>query len=397
MTVREVSKDIYWIGSIDWDRRLFDELIPLPDGTSYNSYLIKNKDEAILIDTVDPSKSEEFFQNIIEAKPKKINYIIAQHAEQDHAGCIKDVLREFPGCRVITNKKCKQLLIDELHLEEKDFYEIQDREILRFGDKVFQFIFAPWVHWPETFLTYLPEERILFTCDLFGSHLATSILWASEDNSFYRSAKRYYAEIMMPFRHNIKNHLEKLKDISIDIIAPSHGPIYRNPRYILEAYNGWVSDKVKDEVIIPYISMHGSTQKMVSYLVEQLIKRNIRVTPYHLTDTDIGELAMALVDTATVIMASPTVLTGPHPQIVYAAYLCNILKPKVKYAGIIGSFGWGSKMEQDLLQLLSNLKIELLPTVMIKGYPGEDDFNKLDQLAEQIKINHQKLDKIVNK
>jgi flavorubredoxin len=391
LAVREVMKDIYWVGAIDWDRRLFDELIPLPDGTSYNSFLIKNKDEALLIDTVDPTKKEEFFQNIRAAKVKNIKYLIAHHAEQDHAGCIKDIVKEFPGCKIITNQKCKELLIDELHLEEEDFYEIKDGDIFQFGDRKLQFIFAPWVHWPETFLTYLPEEKILFTCDFFGSHLATSELWASDNTHLYRAAKRYYAEIMMPFRQIIKKHLERLKSISIKMIAPSHGPIYQNPEYILKAYDEWVSDKVKNEVIIPYISMHGSTQKMVSYLMDQLMKKDIKVTPYHLIFTDIGELAMALVDAATVILASPTVLTGPHPQIVYAAYLCNILKPKVKYAGIIGSFGWGSKMEQDILQILTNLKVELLPTVMTKSYPREEDFGRLDRLARQIISNHQKI------
>ncbi len=393
MTVREIAEDIYFIGTIDWDRRLFDELIPLPEGTSYNSYLIKNNEEALLIDTVDPSKKDEFFKNIEEAQVEKINYLIAQHAEQDHAGCIKEVLDKFPGCKVITNQKCKDLLIDELHLAEEDFYEIKDREIFNFGRFKFQFIFTPWVHWPETFLTYLPDQEILFTCDFFGSHLATSSLWASNDNHNYRAAKRYYAEIMMPFRKNIKNHLKMLEEIAIKIIAPSHGPIYQNPSYIFKAYQEWVSDVVKDEVIIPYVSMHGSTQTMVNYLVKQLMKRNIKVTPYHLTNTDLGELAMALVEAATVILASPTVLTGPHPQIVYAAYLCSVLKPKTRFLGIIGSFGWGSKMEEDLLQLLGNLKVELLPSVITKSFPRREDFLKLDDLADQIIIRHQKLRK----
>jgi len=391
LPIRQLTEDVYWVGSIDWDRRLFDELIPLPDGTSYNSYLVKNKDDALLIDTVDPAKKEEFFQNLKEAKVEKISYIIAHHAEQDHAGCIKDVLKKYPGCRVITNKKCKGLLIDELHLEDKDFYEIEDGEIFQFGNKKYQFIFAPWVHWPETFLTYLPEERILFTCDFLGSHLATSKLWSEDDANIYHAAKRYYAEIMMPFRHMINDYLDKLQEIPLEIIAPSHGPIYKKPEFILNAYQDWASDKVSDEVIIPYISMHGSTEKMVYYLMEQLISRDIKVTPYHLIYTDIGKLAISLVDAATIILASPTVLTGPHPQVVYAAYLCNILKPKAKYAGIIGSFGWGSKMEEDILQLLKKLKVELLPTVMVKSNPRKEDYLKLNQLADAIAKNHNRL------
>jgi flavorubredoxin len=388
LTVRKITDEIYWIGSIDWNRRIFDELIPLPDGTSYNSFLIKNGNEGLLIDTVDPAKKEEFFQNIKEAKVEKISYIISQHAEQDHAGCIKDVLQIYPECRVVTNQKCKGLLIDELHLEDKNFYEIEDGQIFQFGNKKFQFIFAPWVHWPETFLTYLSEERILFTCDFLGSHLATSKLWSEDNANIYHAAKRYYAEIMMPFRHMINSYLDKLQEIPIEIIAPSHGPLYKKPEFILSAYQDWVSDKVRNEVIIPYISMHGSTEKMVYYLMDQLIKRDINVTPYHLSYTDIGKLAISLVDAATIILASPTVLTGPHPQVVYAAYLCNILKPKAKYAGIVGSFGWGSKMEEDILQLLKNLKVELLPTTMVKSNPREEDFEKLNQLADVIAKNH---------
>jgi flavorubredoxin len=392
MAFREISKDIYFVGTIDWSRRLFDELIPLPEGTSYNSYLIKSQDDALLIDTVDPSKITEFFQNIEELQVKRISYIVAQHAEQDHSGCIREVLKRFPGCKVITNRKCIDILIDELHLKEEDFHEIKDREIFIFGGQEMQFLFAPWVHWPETFLTYLPKKKILFTCDLFGSHLASSSLWASESTNSYLAAKRYYAEIMMPFRKNIQKHLQMLQEFSIDIIAPSHGPLHKNPDTILNYYSEWVSDSVKKEVIIPYISMHGSTAAMVEYLVGQLIKRKIKVTPYHLTYTDIGVLAMALVDVATIILGSPTVITGPHPQVAFAAYLCNFLRPKVRFAGIIGSYGWGGKMEQDILQMLGNLKAEFLPSIIIKGYPRAEDFQKLDSLAEQIMLNHQKIE-----
>lgn len=392
MAIKEISKGIYSVGAIDWNRRLFDELIPLPEGTSYNSYLLKNEDDALLIDTVDPSKMAEFFHNIDELQVKKISYVVAQHGEQDHSGCIGEVLKRFPGCKVIANRKCLDILIDELHLTEENFYEIKDRETFLFGEEEMQFIFTPWVHWPETFLTYLPKKKILFTCDFFGSHLATSELWASDNTALYFAAKRYYAEIMMPFRKNIQKHLQMLQEFPVDLIAPSHGPLYKNPSFILDYYQEWVSDTVRKEVIIPYISMHGSTAAMVDYLVEQLMKREVKVTPYHLSHTDIGVLAMALVDAATIVLGSPTVITGPHPQIVFATYLCNLLRPKARFAGIIGSFGWGGKMEQDILQMLGNLKVELLPSVIIKGFPRTEDFHKLDLLADQIVVNHQKIE-----
>jgi flavorubredoxin len=137
--------------------------------------------------------------------------------------------------------------------------------------------------------------------------------------------------------------------------------------------------------------MHGSTKKMVLFLIDELIDRKIKVFPFNLSKTDIGELAMAMVYAATIILASPTVLTGPHPSILYVAYLTNILRPKLKYAGIIGSFGWGSKIEEKIIQLLSNLNVDLLPSVLINGYPREKDYLKLSQLAEKISFYHHQI------
>jgi flavorubredoxin len=137
--------------------------------------------------------------------------------------------------------------------------------------------------------------------------------------------------------------------------------------------------------------MHGSTQRMVEYLVDALIKRGIKVKPFNLTVTDIGELAIELVDAATIVIASPTVLTGPHPSIAYAAFLANMLKPKAKFATVIGSYGWGGKMVEKLVGMLGNLKVELLPTVMVKGFPEKNDFQALDDLADNIQKKHKSI------
>jgi flavorubredoxin len=233
---------------------------------------------------------------------------------------------------------------------------VEDRETLSLGDKTLEFIHAPWVHWPETMLTYLREEKVLFTCDFLGSHLATSDLFVTDEATVYEAAKRYYAEIMMPFRATIKKNLEKIRDLEIDMIAPSHGQIYNRPEFILSAYRDWISDEVKNEVVIPYVSMHESTKKMVDYFVEALIQRGITGKQFNLSKTDIGKLAMALVDAATIVIASPTVLVGPHPNVVYAVYLANALRPKLKLASIIGSYGWGSRMVEQIKGMVPNLK-----------------------------------------
>ncbi len=383
--MREIKKDIYYVGAIDWDRRLFDELIPLPDGTSYNSYLIRGSEKTALIDTVDPSMEDVLIKNL---KDVKIDYIIANHAEQDHSGALPRMLEKYPDAKIVTNPKCKTMLMDLLHIPNDKFVTVNDGETLSLGDKTLEFIYAPWVHWPETMLTYLKEDKILFTCDFLGSHLATSDLFVTDESRVYEAAKRYYAEIMMPFRTTIRKNLEKIKDLEIDIIAPSHGPLYGNPGFILDAYRDWGSDRVKNEVVIPYISMHGSTKEMIDYFVDALIERGITVKPFNLAKTDIGELAMALVDTATVVVGSPTVLVGPHPNVVYAVYLVNVLRPKVKFASIIGSYGWGGRMVEQITEMLTNVKIEILDPVMVKGLPKKEDFKELDRLADEILNKH---------
>ncbi len=386
MAVRKVAEGVYSVGVIDWHRRLFDELIPLPYGTTYNSYLIMDE-KITLIDTVDTGKEEELLSNLKELGVDRIDYIIAQHAEQDHSGSIPAVLEAYPMARVVTNAKCKSMLIDLLPLKEENFIEIKDGEELDMGKRKLKFIFAPWVHWPETMLTYSAHDGILFTCDFLGSHYSTSELFA-RDEQVYVEAKRYYAEIMMPFRKQIKKHLEKIKELDIKYIAPSHGPIYEQPEKIIRYYEEWVGDEVKNEVIIAFVSMHGSVRKAVEVLENELIEKGIIVKPFDLIKADIGEIAISLVDAATVIIAAPTVLGGTHPVAIYAAYLVNALRPKTKFAGLITSYGWGGKMEQHMLNVMPNLKVELFPTLMIKGYPKEEDIKKIKELAEEIARKH---------
>ena len=389
--MQKIKENVIFTGSIDWDRRLFDELIPLPDGTSYNSYLVKGSEKTALIDTVDPAKVEELAAKLVRFGISKIDYVISHHAEQDHSGSIPDMLTLYPDAKVVTNPKCKQMLIDLLCIEEDKFITVEDGQTLSLGDKTLEFVYTPWVHWPETMGTYLQEDNIFFSCDFFGSHLATSSLFVEDERTVYEAAKRYYAEIMMPFRNQIKKNLERIKDLKIDIIAPSHGPVYDRPRLIIEAYKDWTSDKVKNEVVIPYVSMHESTRVMVEYLAEALIEKGVTVKEFNLTETDIGKLAASLVDAATIVIGSPTVLAGPHPAAAYAAFLVNALRPKTKCISIIGSYGWAGKMVEQLSGLIPNIKAEVLEPVVVKGYPKEQDLILLEKLAEKIVQKHTEL------
>lgn len=388
MNIKEIRKDVYSVGVVDWDRRLFDELIPLPHGTSYNAYLVIGSEKTALIDTVYPPKGEELLENLQKAKIKGIDYIISNHAEQDHSGTIPDLLRIYPQAKVVTNPKCMEMLKDLLLIPEEKFLSVNDNESISLGNKTLQFFLTPWVHWPETMVTYLKEEKILFSCDLFGSHLATDDLFAIEEHRVYEAAKRYYAEIMMPFRPAVRRNIEKITSLPIEIIAPSHGPLYHKPQFILDAYSDWTSDEVKNEVVVPFISMYGSTRKMVNYILDCLMQRGIKVKPFNLTQTDIGEFAISLVDAATCIMASPTVLAGPHPSLASAVYLLNILRPKLKFISFVGSYGWGGKTVEFIKGLLTGLKAEFIEPVMVKGHPGKEDFRGIEKLAERIYEKH---------
>lgn len=386
MKMRKITDSVSWLGVADWNRRMFDALIPLPDGTSYNAYLVKGRDKTALIDAVDPDKSDILMEQLQEIE--KIDYVIAQHAEQDHAGALPLVMQKYPEARLLTSPKGKGLLLDHLCLEEDRIDIVEDGETLDLGGKTLEFIHTPWVHWPETICTYLKEDQILFSCDFMGSHLATTDLYATNMAEVYEAAKRYYAEIMMPFRKHIRKNLDKLSGREIQLIAPSHGPIYKDPAGIINAHNEWISDAVKNEVVIPYISMHGSTQKMVDYLVSALVERGVKVRLFDLEVTDIGKLAMALVDAATLVVGTPTVHYGPHPAVFYAAHLANALRPKLRFASIIGSYGWSTKAVEQIAGLIPNLKVEILAPVMCLGDPKGEAFAELDRLADDIAAKH---------
>lgn len=396
MSIREIKPDVFSVGAQDWTRKYFDNLVPIPNGTSYNSYFIKGSEKTALIDTVYPPKAQELINQLKEMGVKKLDYVISNHAEQDHSGSLAIILQMFPEAIVITNEKCKEFLLDLHNLPEEKITVISDNDTLSLGNKTLRFLIAPWVHWPDTMFTYIQEDKILFTCDLFGSHIATSDLFVKNECEVLESAKRYYAEIMMPFRVNIRKHLERIKDMSIDMYAPSHGPIYNHPQVIFDAYKDWASDVPKNEVVIPYISMYDSTTKMVNYLADKLMDKGITVHLFELMEADTGKLAMSLVDAATIVIGTSMVLAGPHPKALYTAYFASLIRPKAKFVSVIGSYGWAvsivGKLAETLKDVMPNLKMaKFFEPVFAKGLPKEVDYKNLDRLANEIYENHKAL------
>ncbi len=391
MQAREIKPGLHWVGAVDWDRRLFDALIPLPHGTTYNAFLVRGDEKTALIDTVDPDFTAVLLERLESLELERLDYLVISHAEQDHSGSLPYILERHPEARMACTPRCAPMLAAMLGLPPERIDEVEDGATLSLGGRTLEFMHTPWVHWPETMLTYLREDKVLFTCDFLGAHIAVSNLFLDDEGRVYEAAKRYFAEIMLPFREQIAKHLDRLADYQIEMICPSHGPLHAHPESLLAGYRRWVTGPLQNLVVLPYVSMHGSTKLMVDYLREALEQRGVTVQQFDLTMTDVGLLAMSLVDAATLVLGTPTVLAGAHPLAVYAAFLANAIRPRVKYASIIGSYGWGGKAQEQILSQLPNLKVELLEPVIIKGLPRPEDYAALDRLAAEIGEAHQGL------
>jgi len=391
MKFQEIKQNVLFCGLNDPERVVFDELIPLEHGTSYNSYLIKGSEKIALIDTMYPPLTEVYINNLKENGIDKIDYIISNHGEQDHSGSIPALLQEYPEAVVVTNDKVAGNIQEMLLVPENKIRVIQDREELSLGDKTLQFIFAPNVHWPDTMFTYLKEDNILFTCDFLGAHYVFDDVFATPSEELTYSAKRYYAEIMMPFRALCKKYTQQVREMNVDIIAPSHGPIYKNPSDILDLYADWTKDEGKNLVLLPYVSMYGAVKEMIEYLDQGLQAKGISTLVYDMVRGDLGDLAMGLVDATSMVLGTSMVLAGPHPVSVSTAYLAGVLRPKLKIASFVGSYGWAGKLFEPLAECVSKLKLDVISPIQIKGRLKEDDYAKLDEMIETIYSKHKEL------
>ena len=388
MKPRQIVPNVFLAGAVDWDRRLFDSLIPLPDGTSYNAYFVRGNRGCALIDTVDPSLWPTLARQLDELPAP--DFLVIQHVEQDHSGSTPMLLERYPELTIVCNEKARGMLVDHLHIDGARFHVVADGDTLPLGDKTLKFLATPWVHWPETMSTWLAEDKMLFTCDFFGSHYATNDVFADK-HEVYDGAKRYYAEIMMPFGLQVTKNIEKVVQYPIAYICPSHGPVYDDPAFIVAAYRDWAAGDPQNIVCLPFVSMHDSTRRMVDHLTAALTNRGVAVERFDLTTLDAGQLASSLVHAGTIVLGTSTILAGPHPLAAYAAFLANALRPRAKYVTVIGSYGWAGKAVETLAGMMSKLKAEMLDPVMAKGLPREADYAALDALADTIADKHRDL------
>jgi flavorubredoxin len=260
---------------------------------------------------------------------------------------------------------------------------VGDGDSLDLGGKTLKFIEAPMLHWPETMFTYLSENKTLFPCDFFGAHVAEG-LYDDDVDDLIVFAQKYFGEIMMPFRFNAQKGIDKIKDLDIKMIAPSHGPIHRNPEHILSVYRKWAGGETKQKAIIVYVTMWNSTEKMVKFIEDTLASEGIEVAKYNLTVADIGDVAKDLVDSRAIVLGAPTVLSGAHPLAVYGTYLAKALRPPAKFAAVVSSYGWGGGAVKQIQETLGSTKLEIVGAVEINGPPTEADASKIVELGKTL-------------
>ena len=386
--IPEISENVFYVGARDRDRRLFDALVTLPQGTTYNSYLIKDEKTA-MIDTVNPGFQQELEQKINQiASVDQLDYIVMNHAEPDHAMAIPYLLERNNKAKLVVSKRGADAAKIYFTVPEERLQVVSDGDTISLGSKTLHFIEAPMLHWPETMFTYLEENKVLFTCDFFGLHTAYGF-YDDEVPNAIEYAKRYFGEIMMPYKGMGKRAMEKIKDLPIDMIAPSHGPIYRNPDRILKEYWKWTEGETREKVTLVYVSMWRSTEKLIQQIAATLEKAGVETSIYNLTAADVGEIAKDLVDSRGIVLGTPTVLRSMHPLAVYAAHLVNVLKPPAKYGVILTSYGWNKGALTHAAEVLGPTGLEVVGTMEINGPPSDEDYDTLrgigNALAEKIK------------
>jgi len=384
--VNELMSGVYWVGVEDWNRRIFDALIPLPMGTSYNAYLIVGKEKVALVDTVQNNFADEMLQKIRKIVDlEKIDYVVMNHAEPDHAGAIPRVMNAAKNAKLVVTKIGVDLAKVFYDVPSERVIMVKESETLGLGGKTLRFIDAPWLHWPETMFTYCVEDKVLFPCDFFGAHLAKSELYDDEAGDIVLpEAKRYYAEIMMPFPVAIQNALDKVKNLDLKMIAPSHGPIYRNPKRILDAYEMWARGPLSQKAVVIYVTMWGATEMLEKAIVESISGEGVETIPYNLLVADISHVMRDLVDASAIVIGAPTVLNGAHPLAIMMTEIIRAIKPRTKLVALFGSYGWGRGAVKMMTDRLQQSGFEIIDTLEVRGPPKKEDVEKAADLGKLV-------------
>jgi len=371
----EIKPDIYWVGGIDWDIRNFHGYIT-QRGTTYNAYLIMDK-KITLVDTVKHYLFDEMLSRIKEiVDPSKIDYIISNHVEMDHSGSIQKLLEVAPNAKIITSTRGEKGLRRH-YKKDWNFKVVKSGDTLNIGERTLHFVEIPMVHWPDSMVTYLPSDKLLLPNDAFGQHIATSERFDDEVDwgILKEEAAKYYANIVMPYGSQVEKALEALSGLDIEMIAPSHGIIWRSliPQ-ILKEYTKWARYETEDKALIVYDSMWGSTEKIAYTLRGGIEEAGIHVTIRNLKNTHISDVITDVISSKLILLGSPTLNNTMLPTMGgFLTYLKG-LRPKNRIGFVFGSYGWGGQAVGEIEKIIKDLPWDMpVESINLNYVPDEKE------------------------
>lgn len=377
----KVSKDVHWVGVLDPDLEMFDVIVPTEWGTTYNSYLIKAEKPA-LVDTVKANFDQEFFAKLTaEIDLSELQYLIVNHTEPDHAGCIGQLLEKAPHITVYASRPAIQFLKEQVNREFK-YQIVQDNDTLSLGNKTLRFVMAPFLHWPDTMFTYLEEEKLLFTCDGFGCHYCDKEqgrMFESEVEDFTPAISHYYEFIMSPFKPKVLEAVQKVQELQIDAICTGHGPILdKDPWRVVSLYQRWSEDQANHaikRVALAYVSAYGHTRQMAELIAKGLKTTDkVRVDLMDLAELTEEEMREKLNDFDGIILGSPTINADAVEPVWRGVSHLSAITAKGKLAAVFGNYGWSGEAVQLLEERLAKMRLAIAqPGLRVKfGLTDQD-------------------------
>jgi flavorubredoxin len=395
LSARQVSERVHWIGAFDPQLRNFDIVLKTPNGTTYNAYLVRGSTGVAVIDTVKEDCAEEFFARLeTVARYEEISVIVLNHLEPDHTGALPELMRRAPQARIYLSRSAKQLLKGLLNREDIDFTPVGTGDTVSLGDRTLCFLNTPYLHWPDTQCTYLLEDKTLFTGDVFGCHFCDERLFNDKVGDFRFSFEYYYAHIMRPFKRYAIKALDLIEPLTIDLIAPSHGPILRDrPQRYIERYRELSTPRLQREVgpdektlIVFYVSSYGNTMRMAEAVRDGAESVDgLRVSLFDLEGGEV-ELFLDLVEeTDGLLVGSPTINGDAVKPAWDLLALFSRIDVKNKLAGAFGSYGWTGEAVGLMEDRMRGLKMRVpFDGIKVKLIPSEEELEDCRQFGREV-------------
>ncbi|MEM2211326.1 MAG: FprA family A-type flavoprotein [Nitrososphaerales archaeon] len=391
-----VTQSVYWVGVNDFSTKLFEGLWDIPEGVSYNSYLIIGSEKIALIDSVGEKFLEEHLNKIEQViNPSRIEYLIINHMEPDHTSAIPKILSVMPKVKVVLTPAAFQILKAFYHIETLETIIVKgDDTVIDLGGKTLRFIQTPFLHWPETMSTYLIEEEVLFSCDLCGSfkHLPEGAIVDTnieniEQYIYGGALKGYFAGVFSKYRDHVLKAMEKFKalGLKIKVLAPSHGPVYTiHAKEVMDLWTSWSKPDYTKKVVVAVGSMYGFTFKFVESIVKGIKEAGGEAVILNLVEDSPVKMLEMVIDAPALIIGMPTYEYDLFPPVNYFVNLLGLKKLTDKFVGVFGTFAWAGGGLKRLIDLLNTLGFKYLGGVEVKGSPLLEDLEKAKALAKLI-------------